>query len=406
MIRRALCHVTKLSCMMGCRCVKRDIRLDPPLIHRLKILIDKLLGQRVGLGAVTDAHAGTDSPRDGRLKSGLDQFGPTPEPPRPHPPDHHPEEHWKAHHLRLLDTAAQSGCTLDARLATLFEVEAGLDRLFSEHLGEVKRQLALGVGRTLLDQRSPGAQLAAALEAARVIDRAKHDLYTQLLGDLERHGIRISASQQLDSDQRLALREQLQADILPILTPMAIDRAAPFPFLTAGPLHLLAALQYPGEKDSHLAYLRLPTPSPYAARLIAADEATRAGRAGRYVTLEDLVAENLDLLFPDMIVLTRASFRVTRARVSTAPADPASEGEVGSLREGHPASLDEAGPIHDGLTPAVRLEVDARMQPSHRGMLAAELDLDGALEVFDVPGMIDLRGLADLRFHLRGVTRT
>jgi polyphosphate kinase len=165
-----------------------------------------------------------------------------------------------------------------------------------------------------------------------------------------------------------------------MITPLAMDPAHPFPFISNLALNLLVTLRYPGRRrDLHGARqgagqqgcLQAPDPDR---------------RTNTFVTLDDLIVNNLDMLFPGMEIESCELFRVTRNAIVEPEAEAANdllEMIETELRERH-------------FAPIVRLEVQAGMDPVHRGMLAAELGLNEAEDVYEVAGMMAKRDLFEL----------
>ncbi len=284
------------------------------------------------------------------------------------------EQIWLAINQELLREAADRHVPWPTRATNLAMVDENLDVLFGEHISQLKRQMAVGIRGPGLGDRSPPRQLAAALAAARAIQAEQQHLFGRLLTDLTDQGIRIVATEQLDAKTRRRLRSYFHAQLFPILTPLALNPALPFPHIADLSLNLLVALRYPDEGETHLARIRVPTAQGSLRRLIRDDEAQT------FVTLEGLIADNLDLLFPGMEIRSSALFRVTRETPIEMPTEPGTETE----------------PLECRLARAVRLEVQTGMSPIERGMLAAELGLNHQQEVFEVPVMMALRDLLEL----------
>ncbi len=102
------------------------------------------------------------------------------------------------------------------------------------------------------------------------------------------------------------MREHFLENIFPMLTPLAMDPSHPFPFISNLTLNLLVTLRFPEGHETHMARLKVPVSKEVSPRLIQVDDGYN------YVTLDDLIANNLDMLFPGMEIITCESFRVTR----------------------------------------------------------------------------------------------
>ena len=188
----------------------------------------------------------------------------------------------------------------------------------------------------------------------------------------------------LTDAQRKQMREFYWRNIFPLVTPQTMDPAHPFPFLSNLSLNLLVTVRYPTDESSGLARIKVPVGSGIPRFLKVGDEEL-------YVPLEDVIANNLDLLFPGMVVEGSELFRVTRNAIAERDEDQADD-----LLHMIETELRERR-----FAPIVRLEVEKHMDAIHRGMLAAELGLDEVSEVFEIDGMLALRDL----FQIVGINR-
>jgi len=145
-------------------------------------------------------------------------------------------------------------------------------------------------------------------------------------------------------------------------------------------LNLLVTVRFPGGTETHMARVKVPVSKDMSQRLIAVD----GGHT--FVTLDDLMINNLDMLFPGMEIESCEMFRVTRNAI----VEPA-EGAANDLLEMIETELRERH-----FAPIVRLEVEKGMDPVHRGMLAAELGLNEVEDVFEAEGMMAMRDLFEL----------
>jgi polyphosphate kinase len=164
-----------------------------------------------------------------------------------------------------------------------------------------------------------------------------------------------------------------------------MDPAHPFPFISNLTLNLLVTLRFPGGSEVYMARVKVPVSKDVSRRLIPVDGGTT------FVTLEDLMVKNLDMLFPGMEIDSCALFRITRNAIVEPDAEAANdllEMIETELRERH-------------FAPIVRLEVQPGMERIHRGMLAAELGLNEDEDVFEVEGMMALRDL----FEIAGIEK-
>ena len=287
---------------------------------------------------------------------------------------------WLAFNRRVLHEANDSRNPLLERVKFLAIVSNNLDEFFMKRIGGLKQQIAASVHTLSLDGRTPAQQLKACQAAALDFQYELQRIYDTLMEELERHEIRLIPLAQLPDGDRERLREHFRANIFPMLTPLAMDPAHPFPFISNLALNLLVTLRFPGGSEVYMARVKVPVSKDVSKRLIAIDGSLT------FVTLEDLIVNNLDMLFPGMEIASCALFRVTRNAIVEPDVEAANdllELIETELRERH-------------FAPIVRLEVQCGMEPVHRGMLAAELGLNEEEDVFEVDSMMSMRDLFEL----------
>lgn len=292
---------------------------------------------------------------------------------------------WLAFNRRVLNEADDSRTPLLERVKFLAIVSNNLDEFFMKRIGGLKQQIAAGVHTPSVDGRPPSQQLKECQAAVREFQTEMQRIYSILMSELAQHDIRIVLHDDLPPDARERLREHFRANIFPMLTPLAMDPAHPFPFISNLTLNLLVTLRFPGGSEVYMARVKVPVSKDVSRRLIAIDGTTT------FVTLEDLMVKNLDMLFPGMEIDSCALFRITRNAIVEPDAEAANdllEMIETELRERH-------------FAPIVRLEVQPGMERIHRGMLAAELGLNENEDVFEVEGMMGLRDL----FEVAGIEK-
>jgi polyphosphate kinase len=289
---------------------------------------------------------------------------------------------WLAFNRRVLNEARDPRTPLLERVKFLAIVSGNLDEFFMKRIGGLKQLLAAGLHKLTVDGRTPAQQIAACHAEIRSIQQDQEAIFQELLTLLDEKGIRLARYADLDEGQRRTLREHFIENIFPVVTPLAMDPGHPFPFISNLALNLLVTLRYPGSSNWHMARVKVPVRKEVAPRLL------RVGDPYSFVTLEDVIANNLDLLFPGMEIESCESFRITRnanVELNEEEADDLLAMIETELRERH-------------FAPIVRLDVQAGMNPTHRGMLAAELGLDEDADVFEVTGMMAMRDLFEIAF--------
>lgn len=286
---------------------------------------------------------------------------------------------WLSFNQRVLHEAADPRTPLLERVKFLAIVSANLDEFFMKRIGGLKQQLAADVQELTPDGRTPRQQLIACHRVIRELDAKRELLYRQVLKLLDEKGIKIVAWKGLSPKEQKQLKELYARDIYPLLTPQAIDPAHPFPFISNLSLNLLVSVRYLREKEVSLARVKVPL-GPGVPRFM------RIGKDERFVRLEEVVAANLEMLFPGMKVVACEFFRVTRN--ANTEKDEENADDLVSMIE---SELQERR-----FAPIVRLEVATGMDPLHKGHLAAQLELDEESDVFEVPGMLAMRDLFEL----------
>jgi polyphosphate kinase len=286
---------------------------------------------------------------------------------------------WLSFNRRVLHEAEDQRTPLLERIKFIAIVSANLDEFFMKRIGGLKQQIGAGVKETSLDGRSPRQQVEECHAVIRELEAWKEDIFRQLSVLLENKNIVIERYQELLPKEKKQIREHYRTNIFPLLTPQSIDPAHPFPFISNLSLNLLVSLRYPKSKEISLARVKVPV-GMGTPRLL------RVGKGDHFVLVEDVMINNLDMLFPGMEILTCEIFRVTRN--ANTEKDEEKADDLMAMIE---SELQERK-----FAPIVRLEIGKGMEPAHQGRLAAELELDKGSDVFEVPGMLAMRDLFEL----------
>ncbi|MBK1616893.1 polyphosphate kinase 1 [Lamprobacter modestohalophilus] len=288
---------------------------------------------------------------------------------------------WLAFNRRVLHEADDPRTPLLERVKFLAIVSNNLDEFFMKRIGGLKQQIAAGVHSQTVDGRTPTQQLDECRAEIAAIQADQERIYGEVMAALGEQDIRLVEMHSLTSEVRERLRGHFRTNIFPMITPLAMDPAHPFPFISNLALNLLVRLRFPGGSDTYMARIKVPVSKDVSKRLIQVD-----GLNNTFVTLDDLIVHNLDMLFPGMEIVSCELFRVTRNAIVEPEEEAASdllEMIETELRERH-------------FAPIVRLEVQAGMDPVHRGMLAAELGLNESDDVYEVGGLMGRRDLFEL----------
>ncbi|MGA9160193.1 MAG: RNA degradosome polyphosphate kinase, partial [Actinomycetota bacterium] len=251
-----------------------------------------------------------------------------------------------------------------------------LDEFFQVRVAGLQEQVEAGVQKTSPDGRTPAEQLEGIRAISRALATRAAELFTsELMPALEKEGIRLVRSLDgLEPADIAFLEREFTEHIFPVLTPLSVDPAHPFPYISSLSLNLAAIARDPMTGVRRFARVKVP---PLLPRFVALPDGER------FVPLEDVIEAHLDRLFPGMEIVAIHAFRVTRdADVEV------EEDEAGDLLEAIQSVLRRR---RRGAS-SVRLEVDETMTPEVLSLLRRELDLEEA-EVFVTPGPLDLAAL-------------
>jgi len=286
---------------------------------------------------------------------------------------------WLQFNFRVLNEARDKRTALLERVKFLAIAAGNMDEFFMKRIGGLKQQIGAGVHKLSVDGRTPGQQLAELRIVMAEFRRQQRDVFQSLLSDLRKQKIRIVQFVDLSADEQATIRAFYHENIFPLVTPLAMDPAHPFPFISNLSLNLLVTLRFPHERQLTMARVKVPVGSGVPRFL-------KVGADDSFVLLEDLMANCLADLFPGMDVAAVELFRVTR-NANT---------ERGGEQADDLVQMIEAELRDRRFAPIVRLEVERTISANHRGMLAAELGLDEDLDVYETDVMMGMRDLWDL----------
>ena len=286
---------------------------------------------------------------------------------------------WLAFNRRVLNEAEDERNPLLERLKFLAITASNLDEFFMKRIGGLKQQVVAGMHELTVDGRTPQQQIAECYLVVRELEQRQRELGPRILSQLENYGIRVRLYASLSADERKSIRDYYYKNIFPLVTPQAMDPAHPFPFVSNLSLNLLVTARYQNDSDPLMARVKVPIGFGIPRFL-------RVGKQNDFLRLEDVVANNLDLLFPSMLIDSYELFRVTRNANTERDEDEADD----------LLALIESELRDRRFAPIVRLEVLSGINPVHRGMLAAELGLDERADVFEVDEMLSMRDLGEL----------
>ncbi len=285
---------------------------------------------------------------------------------------------WLDFNGRVLAQALDGRLPLLERLKFCAIHAANMDEFFQVRVAGLREQVAAGVFRAPPDGLSPLAQLQAI--RARVLDqtrRLESALESELLAGLAREGVEIVAAGDLTTDEAKRAEAEFEQRIFPVLTPLAVDPAHPFPYISNLSLSLAVLLEDPETESVRFARVKVPDT---LGRFVT------VGEGPRLVPVEQVIARYLHQLFPGVEVLGAWAFRVTRNADLTVDDEDADD-----LLEAIELELRRRR-----FGRAVRLEIDATMPPEALEQLLPALDIDEH-DVYPVAGLLDLTAFWELQ---------
>jgi polyphosphate kinase len=282
---------------------------------------------------------------------------------------------WLDFHARVLSLAEDPARPILARVKYLAICSQGLDEFFQVRVSGLLEQREAGLIATTPDGMRPDEQLAE-IRSRVVAVTARVD---RLFGDelrpaLDKAGIRLVDTADLTDDDREWATETFVERIFPVLTPLAVDPAHPFPYISSLSLNLAVLVRDPVTNVRRFARLKMP---PLLPRFFPLPDGER------FLPIEQLVAAHLDRLFPGMEIVTHHTFRVTR----DADLD-VEEDEADDLLRAVESILSRR---RRGAT-SVRLEIEPSMTAEVRALLMRELDLQED-QIYRMDAPLDLAAL-------------
>ena len=283
---------------------------------------------------------------------------------------------WLAFNTRVLELAEDPDLPLLERARFLAIFSSNLDEFFMVRVAGLKRRIAAGVAVPAASGLLPREVHEGTLARTReLMTRQANGFHDDVLPALVKEGIEISRWDDLDDAEHTRMRVLFGERIFPVLTPLAVDPAHPFPYISGLSLNLAVVVRNPRNGTEHFARVKVP---PNFARFLPVGEE-------RFVPLEDIIAAHLSQLFPGMEVLQHHTFRVTRNEDFEVEEDDAENLLTAMERE----------LMRRRFGPAVRLEVEETVDPHVLDLLKRELGVSD-YEVLSLPGPLDLTGLHNI----------
>ena len=289
---------------------------------------------------------------------------------------------WLAFNQRVLELAEDPNLHLLERVNFLAIFASNLDEFFMVRVAGLKRRIATGLAVTSSSGLSPQDVLSEISREAHLLQSRHASLFIDTIKPAMREkGIRIVRWAALDDAEKSSLHDYFQNQIFPVLTPLAVDPAHPFPYISGLSLNLAVVVRNPDNGKEHFARVKVPPLLPRFVRIPGNTGVTDA----RFVPLEDIIGEFMGLLFPGMDVLQQHTFRVTRNEDLEVDED---EGE--NLLVALEKEL-----LRRRFGPPVRLEVANDINPQVLELLIRELDISDE-DVYHLPSPLDLTGLFEI----------
>jgi len=298
---------------------------------------------------------------------------------------------WLKFNQRVLECAENEDMPLleRANFAAIFA--SNLDEFFMVRVAGLKRRIDSGIAVPSAAGLSPRQQLRAISETAhRLQDEHAHYTIDTILPELEKERIVLLTWDKLTSSEQERLSRYYRQQVFPVLTPLAVDPAHPFPYISGGSINLAVIVENPASGKSHFARVKIPGNLP---RLVPVDDMTdEESKDERYgfIAMEKLIAAHLESLFPGMIIKEARSFRVTRNEDIDVEEDDA-ENLLNAM---------EKELLRRRFGPPIRLEISDETSPFLSQLLADQLRVS-ADEVYRLPAPLD----ATVLFELGGIDR-
>lgn len=288
---------------------------------------------------------------------------------------------WLEFNERVLQEARDPRNRLLERVKFLAITASNLDEFYTKRVGWLRRVLNADPRTQTVDGRTIAEQLDLVIRRCLKMRHDSEDCWTSVLAPaLADRGVSIVQFADLDSEAQERLRTYFEQAIFPVLTPLVVDPAHPFPFISSGSLSLALNVRHPGGGQDRFARIKVPQNRP---RFVDAGNM-------RFVRLEEVIAAHVGMLFPGMEVTGWHALRVIRSA------------EIGSSGEEADDLLEmiESELRRRRLADAVSMEITGQFAPNRLDLLLEELCLDER-DVYqsDGPlGLADLIQLADLPF--------
>lgn len=312
---------------------------------------------------------------------------------QPLPPDRFfdRELSWLKFNKRVLELAQDEDIPIIERATFAAIFANNLDEFFMVRVAGLKRRIDTGIAVTSPSGLSPRQQMRAISEQAHKLqDEHAHYVVDHILPDLAKENIKLLGWDKLTISEQERLSRYFRQQVFPVLTPLAVDPAHPFPYISGNSLNLAIIVENPASGKSHFARVKIPD---NINRLVPVDDMTEDDsdevRYG-FITMENLIIAHLETLFPGMIIKEARSFRVTRNEDIEVEEDDA-ENLLNAI---------EKELLRRRFGPPIRLEISDETSPFLSQLLADQMGVTPE-EVYRLPAPLD----ATVLFELGGIDR-
>ena len=288
---------------------------------------------------------------------------------------------WVAFNKRVLNEGIDPRTPLLERAKFFAIFSTNLDEFFMVRVARVKKKFSEQLDIVSDDGLNPDKQLKVIRDALVPLVKMQHDFFENTLRpELHKHKVKLLDYKDIDKKHQRYLKTYFQEKLFPVLTPLAVDPAHPFPYISNLSLNLVVIVRDRETGEQNFARVKVPNVLP---RFVKIPETN----AHTFVTLEQVIAHNLEALFPGMEILNYYPFRITRDAELDIEEEEADD-LISALQE--ELRKQKFGPV-------VRMEIASDVPLEIRKKLVEQLSITEA-DVYDIPGLIGLGDLMAIAF--------
>ncbi|PZO44593.1 MAG: polyphosphate kinase 1 [Pseudanabaena frigida] len=288
---------------------------------------------------------------------------------------------WIAFNKRVLHEGIDPRTALLERAKFFAIFSTNLDEFFMVRVARVKKKFSEQLDIITDDGLNPDKQLQVIRKALVPLVKMQHEFFEKTLRpELHKHGVKLLDYKDIDKKHQHYLKTYFQEKLFPVLTPLAVDPAHPFPYISNLSLNLVVIVRDRESGEQNFARVKVPNVLPRFVKIPATDDHT-------FVSLEQVIAHNLEALFPGMEILNYYPFRITRDAELDIEEEEADD-LISALQE--ELRKQKFGSV-------VRMEIATDVPSEIRKELILQLGITEA-DVYDIPGLIGLGDLMAISF--------